>query len=675
MKQANNKYQTNKCSASPMNFWVVYIFLFTVFCSLFTSYCYAEDLLTVIIADRLEYFSTEKKYSAAGSVVITREDAILRADEATFFEKTSEAAASGNVRYDDHDISIKAVKADFNMEARTGKLTEAEVFYKKDNYHLSGKEIEKKGEQYYTSPDASVTTCDSPVPAWCFRGKDVDAVIGDRLKARDVTFRIDNLPVFYAPVFYTPIAVERKTGFLLPVVGYSRSRGTGIGLPFFWTVSENRDVTALIDIYSKRGVGTGLEYRFVEPEGIRSSWWAYHIKDSVLDKDLWEILALYDNRKTEKTGWFLNVNYVNEKDYYREYASHFETRTQRFLESTAEISRPLNPDSRLYLLSQYWVDLKNGSLGVPQKLPEAGYVLNYTNKGDLMFSASLTADNFWREEGLSARRLDIHPTVRYSVGKDFVFSQMAGLRETLYSYYKNSGAEDNIKRSSLEYEAEFHTRLLRKYESFTHVIEPSLKYNLVASSENNLPVFDTVELFSQKSVLEAGLLNRVIVKGRELAVFRITQGINTRDSSRPFLPLTVDMATKGPVNLSMGAVYDVNTGKLETANADIGIGRELTRFAIGQAYNRTENILMYRAEAAFSPIKSIQVEGKLWYDAKGGGARDIEVNIKYLSQCWGLRLEAVKKPGDFRMLAMFELKGLNSKSSRKKSSDQVSPYL
>ena len=653
----------------------LYFSLIIIYLSLFTSLCHAEESLTVIISDRLEYFSREKKYIATGSVVIEQDDAVLRSDEITYYEETSDAVAEGKVRYDDPAFSIKAAKGRLNMEAGTGKLFDAEVFYRRDNYHLKGKEIERRAENNYYSPEASVTTCDLPVPAWCFRGKEIDSVIGERITARDVTFRIRDFPVFYTPYFRASISVERETGFLTPVAGFSRSKGLGLSVPFYWAIAENMDATVFLDIYSKRGLGTGLEYRLVQPDDIKSNWWVYHIRDSGLNKDFLEVIGLHENRQTDKTGWFLNINYVNENDFYREYASHFETRTRRFLESAAEISGTPTPDSRLFLLSQYWVDLKNDTLAVPQRLPEVGYVLNYRNIGDFMFSASLSADNMWREDGASARRLDIYPKLRYSAGTDFVFSQMLAARETLYSFYKKQDVNDYIQRSSLEYDIEAHTRLTRSYESFVHVIEPSLGYHFISSSENNLPVFDRAELFTETSRIEVSILNRAMVKGREFAAVRITQGIETRNGDRPFMPLNLDIGIKGPVDLKTGVTFDVNTGKVETLNSDISVRLTPLNFTVGQTYNRIEDIMMFRTGMAFSPVRSIQMTGQLWYDAKGGGVRDASLTMKYLSQCWSMRAEVVKKPGDFKTLFLFELAGLSSKSSRNKAFDHSSSYL
>jgi len=57
------------------------------------------------------------------------------------------------------------------LKTRQEGLFDADIFYEEGNYYLSGKEIEKRGENEYYSPSASFTTCDAPVPDWCVQGK------------------------------------------------------------------------------------------------------------------------------------------------------------------------------------------------------------------------------------------------------------------------------------------------------------------------------------------------------------------------------------------------------------------------------------------------------------------------------------------------------------------------
>jgi LPS-assembly protein len=155
----------------------------------------------------------------------------------------------------DNDAELSAIgnNAEFNS-TRKRVLMMLKSFVK-DNYCISGKVIEKKGEDYYVSPEATFTTCDPPSPAWCFKGKKIDAVAGDRLKAKGVSFRIKDFPVLYTPYLWTPIGTERKTGFLIPDIGYSNTRGFYFDIPFYWAITENRDATFYLDHYSKRGSG------------------------------------------------------------------------------------------------------------------------------------------------------------------------------------------------------------------------------------------------------------------------------------------------------------------------------------------------------------------------------------------------------------------------------------
>jgi len=643
--------------------------LFTVFffSSAFVSlcgHCFAEENSTVITSDNLEYFAGAKKYIATGSVKIEKEGTVIQADEMTYFEETTEAFASGNVRYNDKDASIKAGKANLNMDDRTGTLYDAEIYYKKFKYYLFGHEIEKKGEDYYYSPEASFTSCDAPVRAWCFKAKDVDAITGERLKGKDASFRINDQPVFYTPYLWAPINTERTTGFLLPVIGHSTAKGAEVSLPFYWVISENQDATFVLDEYSKRGLGTGVQYRFVEPGGIKADWLIYNIKDTELDRDFLGVKGLYENRNPDNLGGFLSVNYTNQMDFYQQYSNIRNVRVQRFVESTGEINMPLT-DSRLYLLSQYWVDLQNPTGLVPERLPEIGYFLDSTKIGNFIVSASASTSNFWAQHAISAGRFDFYPRLAYSVGTDFVLSQVVSLRETAYSLYNNQGGDDIKERAGFEYDVTAHTRLYKEYQSFTHIIEPSISYHFIYSSLNDLPVFDSTELFTTTSDIALSVLNRIIVKGSELMAFRVTQAVDTYNNIKPSQPLKMEVGIKKPVALTMETTYGVDTGRIETITSDLSFPVFRGTVSFGQRYDRILNVSGYTVGAYFSPYKSLQMAGTLWYNAKQGGLTDANLKVRYMRQCWGVRVEADKKPGDSSVRVMFELAGLTSRGSWK----------
>jgi len=631
---------------------------FFALCSLLfvflTGYAFASED-TSIDAKSLEYIQETSTYVAKGAVKIKKADMLIEADEITYNEESSEATAAGNVKFNDADLSFTASRAELNLTEKTGFLHDAEVFLKKDNYRIYGKLIEKKGENAYVIPDALITTCDAPVPAWCFRGKNVDALVGDRLEANNVTFRIKNVPVFYSPYIWAPAQSDRTSGLLIPFIGYSNTKGVYMNIPFFWAMSENRDATLSLDMYTKRGVGEGLEYRYLYPGDVKGKWWIYHLKDTELSKNFFEVKGLHDQRSADGVGGFLNLNIINEKDFYREFETSLEIRTNRFLESTGEISVPFD-SSRAYLLSRYWIDLKEGAESPAQKLPEIGYVLNPVKTGPFWISATAAFSNFWREENTEGRRLDLYPKVSYKTGGDITLLQTLGLRET--AYFLDRDKEESLHRESLEYTAGLSARFLKKYGSFTHIVEPSLSYSLITNSENNPPIFDSADIFEKTSLFELSLMNRFIDNKGEFMVVRIAQGFDTYGGDRPLLPLHLEVGIKRPFSIRLDTRYDVNTGKVESVNSEISMGFPIATISAGQRYNRVDAIKYYTAGLGLNFLKPFYLESRIWHDAERHETREVSLNLKYIGQCWGMDLGFTKRPGDFTTTLLFELKGL-----------------
>jgi LPS-assembly protein len=643
--------------AKSLAFLFYKVLIITVLsCLSFFSYCLAEEQ-TIITSDTLEYSKKTSTYVATGNVKIQREDMVIEADEMEYNEQTGDVIAVGSVKYKDETVSFQASRVEFNINSKTGKFYDAEILFIRDNYHIAGREIEKKGDKYYVSPEARFTTCDGPEPEWCFKGKDIELSVGEELKAEDVSFRIMNIPILYAPYLKAPFLTERQTGFLIPSVGYSDKRGGMLRVPFYWAISEDSDATFIADVYTEIGIGQGIEYRYVKPENTKGLWWLYHIRDNKDKKNYFEMKASHEQRSSDGLGGYLNINYVNEKDFFRKFELDLETRTNRFLESTGEIALPFT-NSRLYLLSQYWVDLKEESTPAPQKLPEAGFVIHPTALGDFWVSATSTFANFWRDEGVIGQRLDIYPQMHYMFGKDVVVTQKLGLRGTAYALYRSE--DDSLYRGNLEYAFVTNTRLLKRYRSFTHVLEPSIGYHFISESDDDVPLFDSTELFKKTSQIELSLLNRFIDDKGEFLVMKLSQAYDTYLHEKPFLPLTLEVGLRRPLSLRLDASYDVHEGEIESVNSDLLFRVLRATFSLGQRYNKPDDILTFVGGIGFRPVKSLSIGGRIWCDAKEKEVQEVAVNMRYKRKCWGLHMEFIKSPGDLTVIVMFDLLGVSA---------------
>lgn len=634
--------------------------VFTIVCSLFTAAWAAT-----ISSDHMEYFKEEDKYILTGNVKIEREDSTLMADKVIFYQKTADAEAEGNVVYEDPDALINTEKAEVNLETKTGRLYNAVIFFKKENYWITGDNLSKIKEDHYYASSATFTTCDAKQgsrPDWCFKGRDVNILVGKKVTAKDVTYNIKGLPILYSPYLWAPVKTKRETGFLFPVIGNSSTKGFQFSPAFFWAIDENKDATLYLDYYTKRGIGIGAEYRYLDFNG-RGEWNAYYIKDRELDKDFFELRGL-SKYATDKIKGYLEINYVNEDSFYKEYAAKVETRIRRFLQSSGEISLQMN-NSRLYLLGQYWIDLNGDEKTIPQKLPELGYTINPSNIGPLTLTMSSSIANFHSEEGPRGQRIDINPTLFYSFGDKIQFFQSLSLRATGYNLEDASPYGSSPHRETFEYNANALVRFKKHYESFTHIIEPSIQYSFIPET-HELPLFDPTELFDKTSIAQISISNIIASKKLVLST-RLIQPFDFNAGDRSLLPTKLEAYIIGPFALQFDASYDLNKGRLETFNSEISI--ELTEKTIlkaGERFNRDEKVMLYKAAIDSVLSQKWAVNATAWYDAKGGGLRDSMIKTTYTEQCWALHLILSRKPGEnarpteYSLALFFELKGIGS---------------
>ncbi len=626
---------------------------------LFPALSSAEEVETSIKAEFLTYDAAQQVYHLKGHVRIRRLDALLQAEEAEYREKTGEARASGNVRYEDRWVVIEAGNLEINMETKRGIVYNARLFFKKDNYHIRAEEIERLDEKNYVIRKATFTTCDAPLPAWCFSSKKTDVRIGDRLKAKNVVFRIKGLPVLYSPLLWAPIYTERKTGLLLPEPGFRSDKGFYYRQPLFLALADNRDATLYFDLYTRRGIGEGLEYRYIERKAGAGQWWLYHLRDRTLAKDFYEFKGKHSLFRKDRVSGFLNIHYINDRDFYQEYSQQVQVRTRRFLESTAEVFYPFKK-GRAYLLGRAWQDLKESSEDVMQKAPEAGISLYPSKKGPLYLSLKTSYSNFYSKNLLRVQRLDIYPRIYHSIGDSIQLSQIIGLRETLYNISNSDNFPDSISREAFDYSLRLHTRLMKRYTAFTHILEPEIGYRFIPPVEDNIPLLDSTELYRRVSAVDFGFRNYLYGRNGQIASVRLTGLYDILKADNPFGLIRLEAAMFHPLNLKLDTSYNPNSGDFEQINYSASLKAGRVGFSFGQRYSKDDEILFYRSSISLPVTSRLALNSALWYDAKRGGLEDLKLSANYSAQCWGINISFNRRPDDYSILFLVELKGLGT---------------
>ncbi|MEF9426263.1 MAG: LPS assembly protein LptD [Candidatus Mariimomonas ferrooxydans] len=648
------------------------------------SGAFSEKLID-ITADNLESIAETNTYIAKGSVKVIYGDSTLNADEVNLNNTTADIIAIGNVTYEDTEVIIKADKIELNLDTKIGTIYNSDIFYKKHNYHIQGGDLKKLGEKTYSMDRADATTCDATPPEWHFKGKDIKIKLHENIKARNATFYIKNIPVLYSPYFRAPLAKDRQTGLLMPILGYSNTKGFTFKQGFFWAIKSNMDATFYADYFSNKGIGKGIDYRYVTTPRTNGELWIYHLRDNDLLRDFTELKSFHNYELPYNMSGYLKIHLVNEFDYYNLLKSTSskriglstwesdpfgflsEERLQKYLESNLHISRPFT-GGRTYLLGQYRQSLEDSSGSIPQSLPELGFIINTRDIGMTFFNLAVTGKNFWRNNGQYGHRLDIYPSFYLSFGRAVNFTQKIGLRETLYYLKDPSG---DVNRGIFDLRSSLTTRFFKRYPSFIHLIEPAIEYTYVpAVDQSSMPSFDSVDSLPKTSRLTYTFTNRVtgpILGGTE-ARLRLSQSYNLLNVEKSYSPVQIETAfSNRHLNFSVNALFDVYDKNISETIAAVNLIWHKGFVGIGKNFRRSTSLDQFTFEAGINrPFDMLNLSiplnlyGKLWYDLKGNGIQELKLHSRYTSQCWGLIISYTQKHNENQIMFGIEFKGLGT---------------
>jgi len=145
-----------------------------------------------------------------------------------------------------NDEHIEATRAKLNLDKETGRFehVRGSIGYQmrksrptlttSNPFFFTGKLVEKTAPDHYIVSNGSVTTCEMPRPKWQFYARKVVVEVGGNATIYHTNFRLDGIPVLYLPYATHPLEKEpRQSGFLIPNLGRSSTRGNTIGQSLF----------------------------------------------------------------------------------------------------------------------------------------------------------------------------------------------------------------------------------------------------------------------------------------------------------------------------------------------------------------------------------------------------------------------------------------------------------
>jgi LPS-assembly protein len=495
-----------------------------------------------IEANELIYEKETQLYEAHGKVEVSRGDFSLKADHAQLNMATKELVAWGNVLLREGEDVIECQRLEVNIETRLGRIHQAKLFMKDQNFYVTGREAEKLGENHYRIRDGSLTTCDAKRPPWKFTVKELEVkemALGGVAIAKGPIFYLEDIPVLYFPWGAFPVRLERQTGFLIPQVGYSNKYGPEAKTGFYWAFAKNMDATFYFDWLGDRGFKEGLEYRYAFTRETQGQAKLYFIDDQVLHKNRYAFFIEHQQKFPNDFYLKGDINHVSDHKYLQDYdedlpeGAKIDSRSSRQLRSVLFGGKNWDRFSFLSQGAVYDDLTKESNDETVQKLPQISFYAHPQSlfKTPFFYDLASSYTHFWREKGVEAHRGDLFPRISYPMRLFNVLKLESdvGLRETLYKADNDPTNKYHgwKSRETLEAGMEMSTEFYRVYDGemvskisnlykvskWMHTIEPTIEYRYSPRvNQDDLPPFDEVDRIPYTNQITYGITQRLVGK-------------------------------------------------------------------------------------------------------------------------------------------------------------------
>ncbi|MBV9341509.1 MAG: LPS-assembly protein LptD, partial [Acidobacteria bacterium] len=206
-------------------------------------------------------------YRLRGNVAIDYGTYRFSGDEVVYNSETRAIDAEGHLVLEGgpNDEYVEAVRASYNLGSEDGRFEQVtgtiglkrprsrNFLSSSQPFYFTGRMVEKRGPDHYIVYDGTVTTCDLPHPKWRFYSHKVVVEVGGNANIYNTNFRLSGVPVLYLPFATHPVQKQpRQSGFLIPNIGRSSTRGYTFGESFFWKINRSMDLHAGAEYFSRR---------------------------------------------------------------------------------------------------------------------------------------------------------------------------------------------------------------------------------------------------------------------------------------------------------------------------------------------------------------------------------------------------------------------------------------
>ena len=397
---------------------------------------------TTIDAQSIEGVS-ELEVTARGRVEFQREDLTVYSEFLRFNQEFGRVEADGGVRLQRGADRFFGPRLRYNTRDDTGVFEGSNFILQGETTTMRGsaERLEFLGKDLYRLVKGSFTSCEPGKEDWRFEAGELE-IDNERSVAtvRDGRFRFFDTTLLPLPYGSFSLDKQRKSGFLTPHYGQSTRRGAELGVPYYWNIAPERDLTVTPSFMAKRGPQLKTDFRYMDRTYTGGLRYELVPHDRVLDASRSAFSLVHQQQITPQLTGSVDFNKVSDSRYFVDLTSRVNQVSTGILQQTAALNYSGGVAGIPYYVNtlvQRWQTLQDPLAPISPPYARLPQINFGTTKNDIAgrFDVSVPGEyvRFSHPTLVEGTRLSFNPTVAAPfLAPGYFVTPKLGLRHASY---------------------------------------------------------------------------------------------------------------------------------------------------------------------------------------------------------------------------------------------------
>lgn len=473
--------------------------------------------------------------AVSGRVLVLQDARRVAADQVTYDRRTGRITVKGAVEFEDRKLRIESDAGDYDQ---VGGADFGDASFQLLNRRGRGyaREIKVHPGGQVSLDQVRYTTCPAGNEDWTLHAASIKLdTARQQGDARSAYLVFKGVPLFYTPYLSFPLGSQRQSGLLYPNFAHSGNNGYSIGIPYYFNLAPNYDLTLTPGVMSARGVDIDGQFRYLTAasHGQVDTTLLPNDSQTHSGRNYFHVTDVTDFSRHSRVGF--DVASVSDSNYFQDFAVGSAQTSVTYLERTADYRYYDNVWRISAQLQNFQtIDIAVGSADRPySRVPRIDAAALWPLAGTgLEMALNSEAVNFLRDVGPTGVRLNLAPELRWSRrAAGYFFVPAVGWQFTQYDLRNVGAGAPSTPTRTLPY-GRLDTGLIFERDSGatgqrSETLEPRIVYSYVPyRNQDNLPIFDTA--LPDLNITDLYRTNRYVGYDRVGDANQLSMGLTTR---------------------------------------------------------------------------------------------------------------------------------------------------